>query len=118
MGNEEIRSQGSLKYFSDVSNISSSQSNSGNAQDLSEKVALRISLSNVIKNAGYSIQLFNGVGQMSTPLSQSQNLEKDKLGNAVLKTAMDKSAEELRKERLREAFAKRNREIAFRVTEG
>ena len=31
---------------------------------------------------------------------------------------MDKSAEELRKERLREAFAKRNREIAFRVTEG
>ncbi len=88
MGNEEIRSQGSLKYFSDVSNISSSQSNSGNAQDLSEKVALRISLSNVIKNAGYSIQLFNGVGQMSTPLSQSQNLEKDKLGNAVLKTAI------------------------------
>ena len=38
MGNEEIRSQGSLKYFSDVSNISSSQSNSGNAQDLREKL--------------------------------------------------------------------------------
>ena len=71
MGNEEIKKQRSEKYFTDAS---TPQTQTGSVDDLSEKIALRISLSNIEKNAGYNIQLFSVINGVNTPLNQSENL--------------------------------------------
>ena len=85
MGNEEIKKQRSEKYFTDAS---TPQTQTGSVDDLSEKIALRISLSNIEKNAGYNIQLFSVINGVNTPLNQSENLEKDTISNAFLKTSI------------------------------
>ena len=88
MGNDEIKKQQSQKFFSDLTRVNCTQSATGNADDLNEKVALRISLSNIQKDSGYSVQLFNTAGGMNVSLCQQENLEKDQSGNAVLKTSI------------------------------
>ena len=89
MGNEEIRKQRSKKFFTDLTQNNGMQNgNNENADELKEKVALRVSLSNIQKNSGYNIQIFNTAGGINTPLGQSENLEKDESGNAYLKTSI------------------------------
>ena len=88
MGNEEIKKQKSQKYFSDLTRVNCTQNQTGNVDDLNEKIALRVSLSNIHKDSGYSIQLFNTVGGMNSPLCEPENLEKDNHGNAILKTSI------------------------------
>ena len=86
MGNEEIKRKRSQKFFKDLT--ANNMQNKGGVDDLSEKIALRISLSNIQRDSGYSIQLFNPTNGMNTPLSQPENLEKDSVGNAFLKTSI------------------------------
>ena len=88
MGNEEIKKQKSQKYFSDLTRVNCTQNQTGNVDDLNEKIALRVSLSNIHKDSGYSIQLFNTTGGMNSPLCEPENLEKDNCGNAILKTSI------------------------------
>ena len=88
MGNDEIKKQRSQKFFQDLTQTSTQNNLSGNVDELKEKVALRISLSNIQKDSGYNIQLFNTAGGMKIPLNQSENLEKDNLGNAILNTSI------------------------------
>ena len=88
MGNEEIKKQRSQKFFADSTRANLAQNQTGNADDLSEKVALRVSLSNIQRDSGYCVQLFNTAGGMNVPLCQSENLEKDNKGNAILKTSI------------------------------
>ena len=88
MGNEEIKKQRSEIYFKDLSNLNGPQGAQGSADSLSEKIALRVSLSNIQKEYGYNIQLINNMGGGNVPLGPSENLEKDNLGNAILKTSL------------------------------
>ena len=70
MGNEEIKKEKSQKYFADLTRVNCTQNQTGNADDLNEKIALRVSLSNIHKDSGYSVQLFNTAGGMNSPLCQ------------------------------------------------
>lgn len=88
MGNEEIKKQKSEKYFSDLTGSSGIQGAPGSADALCEKIALRASISNIQKEYGYNIQLINNMGGGNVPLGPSENLEKDNLGNAILKTSL------------------------------
>ena len=86
MGNEEIRNQKSKKFFIDLTRENYIPKELEKGDDLSEKIALRISLSNIQRDCVYSIQLLSGRGQMNTPLNNPQNFENDGQGNAILKT--------------------------------
>ena len=88
MGNDEIKKQRSQIFFSDLTRGNCAQNSTGNADDLKEKVALRISLTNIQKDSGYSIQLFNTAGGMKVAMNQSENLEKDENGNAILQKSI------------------------------
>ena len=88
MGSDEIKKERSQKFFQDLTQNNTTQNQSGNTDDLNEKVALRISISNIQKDSGYCIQLFNTAGGMKTPLNQPENLEKDNVGNAILNTSI------------------------------
>ena len=88
MGNEEIKKERSQKFFSDLTRVNCTQNQTGNVDDLNEKIALRVSLSNIHRDSGYSIQLFNTAGGMNSPLCESENLEKDDKGNAILQTSI------------------------------
>ena len=88
MGNDEIKKQRSQKFFSDTTNPNGQSNPQSGVDELKEKVALRVSLSNIQKDYGYNIQMFNIINQNSIPLSQSENLEKDSVGNAVLNTSI------------------------------
>ena len=88
MGSEEIKKQKAEKYFSDLTASNGLQGAQGGADSLSEKIALRVSISNIQKDSGYNIQLINNMGGGNIPLGPSENLEKDKLGNAHLKTSL------------------------------
>ena len=90
MGSEEIRKQRSQIFFTDLTqnNGISNGNVNGNVDELKEKVALRVSLSNIQRDSGYNIQMFNTAGGMNIPLGQPANLEKDELGNAYLKTSI------------------------------
>ena len=89
MGNEEIKKQKAEKYFSDLTASNNGlQGAQGGADSLCEKITLRVSISNIQKDFGYNIQLINNMGGGSIPLGPSENLEKDNLGNAILKTSL------------------------------
>ena len=88
MGSEEIKKQKAEKYFSDLTASNGLQGAQGGADSLSEKIALRVSISNIQKEYGYNIQLINNMGGGNAPLGPSENLEKDQLGNAHLKTSL------------------------------
>ena len=88
MGNEEIKKQRSEKYFKDLTVPNGPPGAQGSADSLSEKIALRVSISNIQKEYGYNIQLINNMGGGNVPLGPSENLEKDNLGNAILKTSL------------------------------
>ena len=81
MGNDEIKKTKRKMFFTDAS---VPQSQTGNVEDLSEKIALRISLSNIQKDSGYNIQLFSILNGVNNPLCQSENLEKDEKSKAFL----------------------------------
>ena len=88
MGNNEIKikNQKSQKFFSGLTGDNCTPTPTPNDDDLNEKVVLRISLSNIQKDSKYNIQLFDTEGGMNAPLNQSETLEKDENGNAVLRT--------------------------------
>ena len=89
MGNEEIKKQRAEKYFTDLTAPNGGlQGAQAGAESLSEKIALRVSISNIQKEYGYNIQLINNMGGGNVPLGPSENLEKDILGNANLKTSL------------------------------
>jgi len=89
MGNDEIKKQRSKIFFTDTTRPLPGQPGSeGTADDLREKVALRLSLSDIQKDCGYNAQLFSTVGGVQTPLSNSENLEKHDLTNAILNTSI------------------------------
>ena len=88
MGSEEIKKQRAEKYFTDLTASNGLQGAQGGADSLSEKIALRVSISNIQKDSGYNIQLINNMGGGNAPLGPSENLEKDQLGNAHLKTSL------------------------------
>ena len=86
MGNDEIKRQRSKIYFVDYTHPTGAQN--GNGDELKEKVALRVSLTNIQKDSGYNVQMFSTAGGMNLPLCQPENLEMDQLGNAILKTSI------------------------------
>ena len=49
MGNDEIKNQRSQKYFSDLTRVNCTQNQTGNVDDLNEKIALKVSISNIQK---------------------------------------------------------------------
>jgi hypothetical protein len=91
MGNEEIRNETSQKYFSDLT--SNSSLNLGNSQysaeNLNEKVSLRILLTNIQNEYDYSLQIYSINGPSNLiPLNQKQTLEKKSSTIAELTTSI------------------------------
>ena len=78
MGNEEIRNEKSQKYFSDLSSNSLNlETSQYSAENLNEKVSLRIRLTNIQDEYDYSLQIFSVKGQSNIiPLNQKETLEK------------------------------------------
>ena len=71
MGSEEIKKQKAEKYFSDLTASNGLQGAQGGADSLSEKIALRVSISNIQKEYGYNIQLINKMGGGNALLGSS-----------------------------------------------
>ena len=90
MGNEEIRNEKSEKYFLDLSlNSNNLQDLQNNAENLNEKVSLRITLTNIQNNYNYSFQIFSVNGPSNLlPLNSKETLEKKSPTEAILKTAI------------------------------
>ena len=59
MGNEEIRNERSLKFFSDLTLLNCTENLDGNVNHLNEKISLNISIFNIERNSNYNIQIFN-----------------------------------------------------------
>jgi len=89
MGNDEIKSIRSQKFFSDLNRVNCTQSAQGNVDDLNEKISLKCSITNIENGAQYTMQLFSVFGQSSTPLNDPQPCVVDELTNsAVLTTSI------------------------------
>ena len=89
MGNDEIKKIKSKKFFSENNQINLPQNGQGNPDDLNEKIALKVSITNIEKSSSYSIQVFSVYGQSTTPLNELQVCANDELSNtAVLTTSI------------------------------
>ena len=91
MGNsEEIKEEKSQIFFSDLtSNSNNTQIIPNTAENLREKVSLRISLINIQKEYNYSLQIFSKNDQADLiALNSNQNLEKTSSIEAILKTSI------------------------------
>ena len=87
MGNEEIRKERSQKYFSDLTTKNTLAPNNP-SQTLSEKVSLKITISNIETNYRYQIQLFNLENQNKIPLSDPEICTNDNSSNAICQKAL------------------------------
>ena len=86
MGNDEIKKIKSKKFFTDLTRVYT-QTAPTNPDDLSEKIALKASITNIDKSAKYYIQLFSILGQQSTPLNDSQLCTVDEMTNTAVLTS-------------------------------
>ena len=88
MGNEEIKKIRSQKFFADLSRVYT-QSAPTNPNDLSEKIVLKASITNIEKSAKYAIQIFSIFGNQNNPLNESQLCIVDEITNtAVLNSSI------------------------------
>ena len=89
MGNDEIKTIRSQKFFSEINRVNCTQSPEGNPNDLNEKIALKSSITGIEKGAQYTIQLFSVFNATSTPLNDPQPCVNDEITNtAVLTTSI------------------------------
>ena len=91
MGNsEEIKNEKSQIFFSDLTNNSNNiPSIQNTAENLKEKVSLRVSLSNIQKVYNYSLQIFSKNSPTElVALNSNQQLEKTSSVEAILKTSI------------------------------
>ena len=88
--NEEIKEEKSQIFFSDLtSNSNNTQIIPNTAENLREKVSLRISLTNIQKEYNYSLQIFSKNDQADLiALNSNQKLEKTSSIEAILKTSI------------------------------
>ena len=88
MGNDEIKKIKSQKFFADLSRVYT-QSAPTNPNDLSEKIVLKASISNIDKSATYAVQIFSIFGNQNNPLNESQLCIVDDITNtAVLNSSI------------------------------
>lgn len=85
MGNEEIRNERSLKFFSDLTLLNCTENLDGNVNDLNEKISLNISISNIERNINYNIQIFNFTNPSNKiPLSEIETCTINNNGNEAI----------------------------------
>ena len=90
MGNEEIRNIRAQKFFSDLHRtVTQSQNQQNNPNDLSEQIDLKVSLTNIEKDAQYQIQVLSIINNASHQLCSMEPCGVDPMTNtAVLKTSI------------------------------
>jgi hypothetical protein len=90
MGNEEIRKITAQKFFSDLHRVvTQAQGTQTDANDLSEQVDLKVSITNIEKDSHYQIQISSIISGSSHSLCSMESCAIDPLTNsAVLKTAI------------------------------
>ena len=89
MGNDEILQIKAQKFFSDLHRVQTQTQSASNTNDLSEPIALKVSLTNITKGANYQIEIFSLIGGVQTSLCNRENCMIDSVTNtAVLKTSI------------------------------
>ena len=91
MGNEEILEEKSEKYFNYLTSNSNDNIKSfeESAENLHEKISLKISINNIKKDYNYSLQIFSINNQnIPTALNSQEKLIKQSSSEVILKTSI------------------------------
>ena len=89
MGNEEILQTKAQKFFSELHRIQTQTQSANNQNDLNEPIALKISITNITKDAKYQIEAYNIIAGQQSPLCEKEYCIIDPVTNtAVLKTSI------------------------------
>ena len=91
MGNDEILQIKAQKFFSELhrQQTQAQAQTAANQNDLSEQITLKVSLTNLTKEAKYQMEIFSVIGNSQTPLCNMEDCIIDPITNtAILKTSI------------------------------